>query len=96
VIGYARAELIDGLLSDYKNPEDILGENGILKQLTKAVVERALEAEMEHHLGHGRHEPVSNATGNTRNGRSRKTLKVSLVNCQLIFPVTATGILNLS
>ena len=69
------ADLIDGLLADYKKPEDLLGENGILKQLTKAVVERALEAEMEHHLGHARHEAVSNATGNTRNGRSRKTLK---------------------
>jgi len=68
-------DLIDGLLSDYKKPEDLLGEHGILKQLTKAVVERALEAEMEHHLGHGRHEPVGNATGNTRNGHSRKTLK---------------------
>ena len=68
-------DLIDGLLADYKKPEDLLGENGILKQLTKAVVERALEAEMEYHLGHARHEPVSNATGNTRNGRSRKTLK---------------------
>ncbi|MDT8376134.1 MAG: IS256 family transposase [Mariprofundaceae bacterium] len=69
------ADLIDGLLSDYKKPEDLLGENGILKQLTKAVGERALEAEMEHHLGHARHEPDGNATGNTRNGRSRKTLK---------------------
>jgi len=71
----SRAELIDGLLSDYKKPEDLLGEDGILKQLTKAVVERALEAEMAHHLGHGRHEPVTNAAGNTRNGRSHKTLK---------------------
>jgi putative transposase len=68
-------DLIDGLLENYRKPEDLLGENGILKQLTKAVVERALEAEMEHHLGHGRHEPVSNAAGNTRNGHSRKTLK---------------------
>jgi len=33
-------DLIDDLLSDYKKPEDLLGENGILKQLTKAVVER--------------------------------------------------------
>jgi len=74
-VSKSRAELIDGLLSDYKKPEDLLGENGILKQLTKAVVERALEAEMAHHLGHARHEPVGNATGNTRNGRSRKTLK---------------------
>ena len=74
-ISKSRAKLIDGLLSDYKKPEDLLGENGILKQLTKAVVERALEAEMAHHLGHGRHEPVTNAAGNTRNGRSHKTLK---------------------
>ena len=49
---------IDGLLADYKKPGDLLGENGILKQLTKAVLERALEAEMEHYLGHARHGPV--------------------------------------
>jgi len=68
-------ELIDSLLSGYQKPEDLLGENGLLKQLTKALVERALEAEMTEHLGHGKHEAVSNPTGNTRNGKSRKTLK---------------------
>ncbi|WP_446808924.1 IS256 family transposase [Methylomonas sp. 2BW1-5-20] len=68
-------DLIDTLLSGYQKPEDLLGENGLLKQLTKALVERALEAEMTEHLGHGKHESVSNATGNTRNGKSRKTLK---------------------
>ena len=65
-ISKSRAELIDGLLSDYKKPEDLLGEDGILKQQTKAVVERALEAEMAHHLGHGRHEPVTNVQTATR------------------------------
>lgn len=69
------AELIDSLLSGYKKPEDLIGENGLLKQLTKALVERALEAEMEAHLGHAKNEPVANPTGNTRNGKSRKTLK---------------------
>jgi putative transposase len=68
-------ELIDSLLSGYQKPEDLLGENGLLKELTKALVERALEAEMTEHLGHGKHEAVSNPTGNTRNGKSRKTLK---------------------
>ena len=68
-------ELIDGLLADYKRPEDLIGENGLLKQLTKMLVERALDAEMAEHLGHGRHEPVANATGNARNGKSKKTLK---------------------
>ena len=68
-------ELITGLLADYKKPEDLLGENGLLKQLTKLLVERALEAEMEVHLGHGKNESVANPTGNTRNGKSKKTLK---------------------
>mgnify|MGYP003507122474 CR=1 FL=1 len=68
-------DLIDGLLANYKKPEDLIGEGGLLKQLTKALVERALQAEMAEHLGHGKHEPVENATGNTRNGKSKKTLK---------------------
>jgi len=69
------AGLIDGLLADYKKPEDLIGENGLLKQITKAVVERALQAEMAAHLGHGKHEAVENLAGNTRNGKSQKTLK---------------------
>ena len=68
-------ELIDGLLADYKKPEDLIGENGLLKQLTKMLVERALDAEMAEHLGHGKNEPVTNLSGNARNGKSKKTLK---------------------
>lgn len=68
-------ELLSNLLANYKKPEDLIGENGLLKQLTKLLVERALDAEMTEHLGHDKHEPVANANGNTRNGRSRKTLK---------------------
>ena len=68
-------DLIDSLLADYKKPEDLIGEHGLLKQLTKALVERALHAEMAEHLGHGKNEPVENATGNTRNGTSQKTLQ---------------------
>jgi putative transposase len=69
------ADLIDSLLSDYKKPEDLIGENGLLKQLTKALVERALAAEMEAHLGHAKNEAVTNPAGNARNGKSSKTLK---------------------
>jgi len=68
-------ELLDSLLADYRKPEDLIGENGLLKHLTKLLVERALEAEMADHLGHGKNEPVANPTGNTRNGKSQKTLK---------------------
>ena len=68
-------ELLSSLLANYKKPEDLIGENGLLKQLTKLLVERASDAEMAEHLRHDKHEPVANAAGNTRNGRSRKTLK---------------------
>jgi putative transposase len=68
-------DLIDQLLADYKSPEDVLGENGLLKQLTKAVLERALKAELSHHLGYEKHDPTGNNSGNCRNGKSKKTLK---------------------
>ncbi len=51
-------KLIDKLLADYKKPEDIIGENGLLKQLTKALLERAMQVEMTDHLGYEKHDPV--------------------------------------
>ena len=68
-------ELIDQLLAGYKKPEDLIGENGLLKQLTKRHVERALEAEMTEHLGHAKNASMANTAGNVRNGKSKKTLK---------------------
>ena len=68
-------KLIDQLLGDYKKPEDIIGENGLLKQLTKAVLERALQAEMTEHLGYEKHDPVGYKSDNSRNGKSQKKLK---------------------
>jgi putative transposase len=68
-------KLADALLANYQKPEDLIGENGLLKQLTKMLVERALETEMTEHLGHGRSGAVTNQTGNTRNGHSAKTLQ---------------------
>ncbi len=85
------AELIDSLLSGYKKPEDLIGEHGLLKQLTKALFERALEAEMEAHLGHARSETVTNPAGNTRNGKSRKTLKGEFGNLPVEIPRDRQG-----
>jgi putative transposase len=45
-------KLIDELLTDYKKPEDIIGENGLLKELIKAILERALAAQLTDHLGY--------------------------------------------
>lgn len=68
-------KLADSLLTNYQKPEDLIGENGLLKQLTKLLVERALETEITEHLGHDKSDEVTNGTGNTRNGHSTKTLK---------------------
>ena len=64
----AQPDLIDLLLADYKKPEDLIGENGILKQLTNAIVERALQAELAAHLGHDKHEAVANDSGAGQSG----------------------------
>jgi len=70
-----RPDLIDELLKDYEKPEDIIGEGGILKQLTKAILERALESELTNQLGYPKNSPKGKNTGNSRNGKSKKTLK---------------------
>jgi putative transposase len=71
-----RKEILDELIRDYKNPEDLLGENGLLKQLTKALLERAMNAELTHELGFERNDKSSlKENGNRRNGTSPKTVK---------------------
>jgi transposase-like protein len=67
--------LIDELLEDVDDPKDILGKNGLLKQLTKRLVERSLEAELSDHLGYEPHEPKGHGTGNNRNGKGEKTVQ---------------------
>ncbi len=68
-------QLLDELIKDYQKPEDILGESGLLMQFNKAIVERALSAELTHHLGYEKHDPAGHHSGNSRNGKSAKTLK---------------------
>jgi putative transposase len=85
------AELIDKLLAEYKNPEQIVGENGLLKQLTKAVLERALKAELTEHLGYEKHDPAGQGSGNSRNGKSRKQLKGDFGELELETPRDRNG-----
>ncbi len=68
-------KLIDELLADYKKPEDIIGENGLLKQLTKALLERAMNAELTEHVGYEKHDPAGLHSGKSRNGATTKKLK---------------------
>jgi putative transposase len=70
-----KKELIDELLKGYQKPEDVIGENGLLKQLTKALLERAMNAELTSHLGYEKSDPAGYHSGNARNGTTPKTLK---------------------
>src|ERR1700757_4435972 len=70
-----RKEVLDDLIKGYEKPEDLIGETGLLKQLTKALIERAMSAELTHHLGYEKHDPAGYNSGNSRNGTSPKTLK---------------------
>ena len=69
-----RPELLDEPLADYETPEDLLGDEGLFKQLKRALLERALGAELSEHLGYEKGDPSGRGTGNSRNGHSGKTV----------------------
>lgn len=86
-------ELLDELLEDYQGPEAILGKDGLLKQLSKRLVERALQAELSHHLNHEQQSDnvqvasqVEQTGHNSRNGYSHKTVQGDLGRVPLQIP----------
>ncbi len=78
--------LLDHVIANYQKPADLIGENGMLKQLTKAVIEAALKAEMNQHLGHVHYGAVANAGGNVRNGQSAKTITGDFGEIEIAIP----------
>jgi putative transposase len=83
--------LIKELLANYKGPEDLIGQNGLLKRLTKKLVEGALGAEMTHHLGYEKHDSADEGTGNSRNGVSPKMLKGDFGQVEIEVPRDRNG-----
>jgi putative transposase len=69
-----RQELLDELLADYKGRADLVGPNGLIKELFKRLIETAAGAELTEHLGYERGDPVGRGSGNSRNGTTSKTL----------------------
>jgi putative transposase len=67
-------EILDEILKNYSKPEDMFGPEGIVKSLSKAMIERVMKGEMTHHLGYEKSSPVGKNTGNSRNGNSKKTI----------------------
>jgi len=79
-------ELLDNLMKDYKKPEDLIGENGLLKQLTKRLLERAMQAELTEHLGYEKHASSGKNSGNSRNGGYNKTITGDFGNLNITTP----------
>ena len=67
-------EILDQLLSGGLKPNDLTGEDGLFKRLKKALMERALGAELSDHLGYEKGDPAGRGSGNSRNGTSTKTV----------------------
>ena len=84
-------KLVDEILKDYQSPDDLLGDNGLLQQLTKALVERALQGELSHHLGYEKHSSKGKNSGNSRNGSSAKTLRGKRGQLQIEVPRDRTS-----
>lgn len=83
-------KLLDELLAG-KKPEEILGKDGLLDELTKRLAERALEGEMTHHLGYPPHSPAGQHTGNSRNGKTHKTVKGQTGEMEISVPRDRNG-----
>jgi len=81
-------EAIDELLgnTNIKTQDDLFGKDGILKQLSKRLMERLLEAEMTNHLGYHKHAIEGNNSGNSRNGKTTKVVKTGNGNIAITVP----------
>ncbi|MGV9948811.1 IS256 family transposase [Rhodococcus aetherivorans] len=65
---------------------ELVGPNGLLNQLTATVLETALEAEMDEHLGYEKHQVEGRNSGNSRNGRRSKTVLTEIGPVQIQVP----------
>lgn len=85
-------KLVDELIAKHGHRlQDIAGDNGLLKQLFKALLERAMGAELTDHLGYEKHDPAGHNTGNSRNGKTSKKLKGDFGEIELETPRDRNG-----
>src|ERR1700733_12801746 len=92
-----KAPLVDPALADellaraQSGGVELLGPDGLLSQVTKAVLERALAEEMTEHLGYEKHDPAGRGSGNSRNGSTPKTLLTDVGAVDLAVPRDRAG-----
>jgi len=84
-------EVLNELLRDYQKPEDLLGQNGLLKELQKRLLEKAMGAELTVHLGYGKYDSEGRNSGNSRNGTSPKTIQGEFGKLELDTPRDRNG-----
>lgn len=83
--------IIDELMKGYQNPDDLIGKDGIFRQLQKALIERILEGEMDYHLGYEKNNIKGNNSGNSRNGKAKKTVKGKIGKIEIEYPRDRNG-----
>ena len=79
-------EMLDELLGNAKTQDDLFGKEGILKQLSKQLMERLLEMEMTNHLGYVKNAAAGDNSGNSRNGKTKKTVKTGNGQIEIAVP----------
>jgi transposase-like protein len=84
-------EVLDELLRGYKGPDDFYGPDGLAKQLGKALIERAMQAELAEQIGYEKSEPGEKPSGNRRNGKSSKTLRTDQGPMEIAVPRDRDG-----
>ena len=87
-------EMIEQLKADLKTAkiyQDLMGENGAIKKIIKASLEGMLDAELTEHLGYEKYSPIGKNTGNSRNGKTYKTLKNDNGEIELTVPRDRNG-----
>lgn len=82
--------LLDRLLEG-KRPEEVVGQGGLLEDLTKRLLERALEGELTEHLGYEKHATEGRNGGNSRNGRTTKRVKTDAGEVEIEVPRDRDG-----
>ena len=87
-----KTELLDELLAGMSGPDDLLGDGGVFRQLKKALMERALGAELTHHLGYEKGAAAAGrGRGNSRNGHTAKSLLTDEGQIDLSIPRDRAG-----
>ena len=83
-----REELLNELAAECESPEEFMG---LLGELKKSLLEKVLDAEMDHHLGYRKHDSSGRGSGNSRNGKSKKTVQGELGKTEIQTPRDRNG-----